>query len=110
MTTSGISNIQSSNILSDASKIANSSIDSVQNVTANAGGKSFGDYLSNAIDEVNKDQIKAYDAMRDIALNKTDNLQEAVQKISEAELSLKLALEVQNKTLSAYKEIMRIQV
>jgi flagellar hook-basal body complex protein FliE len=97
--------------------LKNSINSSLQNTIANNADKtkptnksSFLDYLTNAVDEVNKDQIKAYDAMRDIALNKTDNLQEAVQKIEEAELSLKLALEIQNKTIGAYKEIMRIQV
>ena len=41
---------------------------------------------------------------------KVTNLQEAVQRIEEADLSMKLALEVKNKALNAYKEIMRMQV
>jgi flagellar hook-basal body complex protein FliE len=48
--------------------------------------------------------------MEEIATGKVENLQKAVQKIEEAELSLKLALEVKNKALSAYKEISRMQV
>ena len=71
---------------------------------------SFSSILNKALGEVNSSQLKAYDAMESIATGKVQNLQEAVQKIEEAELSLKLALEVKNKALSAYKDIMRMQI
>ncbi|MCK5295076.1 MAG: flagellar hook-basal body complex protein FliE [Arcobacteraceae bacterium] len=73
-------------------------------------GESFSSMLNKAIGDVNNSQVKGYEAMESIATGKVENLQEAVQKIEEAELSLKLALEVKNKALSAYKEIMRMQV
>jgi len=72
--------------------------------------KSFGDILNKSLGELNDSQVKAYDAMESIATGKVENLQKAVQKIEEAELSLKLALEVKNKALSAYKDIMRMQI
>ena len=73
-------------------------------------GQSFQSMLNNAISEVNDQQIKGYDAMEGIATGKVTNLQEAVQRIEEAELSLKFALEVKNKSLNAYKEVMRMQI
>ena len=76
----------------------------------NVAGDSFASMLNNALGEVNKSQVKAYDAMESIATGKVDNLQEAVQKIQEAELSLKLGLEVKNKALGAYKQIMAMQI
>jgi len=48
--------------------------------------------------------------MNDIATGKVENLQEAVQKIEEAELTLKLGLEVKTKALGAYKQIMAMQI
>ncbi|MBY0540980.1 MAG: flagellar hook-basal body complex protein FliE, partial [Campylobacterales bacterium] len=72
--------------------------------------KSFQNMLRDAISEVNDDQVEGYNSMEGIATGKVTNLQEAVQKIEEAELSMKLALEVKNKALTAYKEIMRMQV
>ena len=66
--------------------------------------------LNDAITEVNDEQVKGYDAMRGIATGKVTNLQEAVQRIEEAELSMKLALEVKNKAISAYKEIVKMQI
>ena len=70
----------------------------------------FASLLKQGIEEVNNEQKEAYKAMQDIATGKVENLQEAVQKIEEAELSLKLALEVKNKAINAYKEIMRMQI
>lgn len=75
-----------------------------------SGDKSFQNMLNDAITEVNNEQVKGYDSMQGIATGKVTNLQEAVQKIEEADLSMKLALEVKNKALNAYKEIMRMQV
>ncbi len=72
--------------------------------------KSFEGMLNDAISEVNKTQVEGYKAMEGIATGNVKNLQEAVQKIEEAELSLKLALEVKNKAVNAYKEVMRMQV
>jgi flagellar hook-basal body complex protein FliE len=76
----------------------------------NSKDESFSSVLNQALNDVNSDQLKGYEAMESIATGKVKNLQEAVQKIEEAELSLKLALEVKNKALSAYKEIMRMQI
>jgi len=74
------------------------------------GGGSFENALKNAMTEVNQTQVDGYKAMEGLATGEIQNIQEAVQKIEEAELSLKLALEVKNKALNAYKEVMRMQV
>lgn len=71
---------------------------------------SFESMLNGAVTEVNKQQVEAYNAMEGIATGKVTNLQEAVQQIEEAELSLKLALETKNKAINAYKEIMKMQI
>ncbi|QEZ88558.1 flagellar hook-basal body complex protein FliE [Aliarcobacter cibarius] len=72
--------------------------------------KSFQELLNNSLNELNDEQIEGYNAMQGIATGKVTNLQEAVQRIEEAELSLKLALEVKNKAINAYKEITRMQI
>jgi len=86
-------------------KAAASQTQNVQN-----GNKSFESVLKEAMGELNDTQVQAYNAMEGIATGEVKNLQEAVQKIEEAELSLKLALEVKNKAIGAYKEVMRMQV
>lgn len=94
-----------------ASSLTSAGVDSSQNEHLNNNNaNSFADMLKTSIEDVNKDQVEAYNAMSDIATGKVDNLQEAVQKIEEAELSLKLGLEVKNKALGAYKQIMSMQI
>ena len=75
-----------------------------------ADTSSFQSMLSDAISDINNQQVEGYKSMEGIATGKVTNLQEAVQRIEEAELSLKLGLEVKNKALNAYKEIMRMQI
>jgi flagellar hook-basal body complex protein FliE len=83
---------------------------SVQKTNENTPNESFASMLNNAINEVNDTQVDGYKAMENIATGKVENLQQAVSKIEEAELSLKLALEVKNKAMGAYKQIMSMQV
>lgn len=99
MNISSITNSLGMSGISDNTKVSNSVVD-----------KSFQDMLKDAIGEVNEEQLDGYNAMEGIATGKVTNLQEAVQRIEEAELSMKLALEVKNKALSAYTQIMKMQI
>jgi len=76
----------------------------------NKKDSTFSNMLNDAVSEVNKEQLQGYKAMEEIASGKVTNLQHAVQQIEEAELSMKLGLEVKNKALNAYKEVMRMQI
>lgn len=73
-------------------------------------GKSFQELLDDAITDVNDTQVNGYNSMKDIATGKVENLQEAVRRIGEADLTLKFALEVKTKAVNAYREVMRMQV
>ena len=97
----------------------NSITDSIGSITSKQNNQvnqvaqsdlSFKDMLKDAVNEVNDTQVQGYNAMEGIATGKVKNLQEAVQKIEEAELSLKLGLEVKNKAINAYREIMKMPV
>lgn len=81
-----------------------------QTKTNNGGAGSFESMLKDAVSDVNKQQVEGYNAMEGIATGKVTNLQQAVQQIEEAELTMKLALEVKNKAINAYKEIGRMQI
>lgn len=98
------------NISSIASSLNPIGLNAAENRLETDPSKSFQNMLNQAISEVNDTQVKGYDAMENIATGKVTNLQQAVQRIEEAELSMKLALEVKNKALNAYKEVMRMQV
>ncbi len=77
----------------------------VQNV-----GDKFAAALSGSIAEVNQAQLAADDAAKQIAAGETKNLHEAMIKLEEADISLRLMVQVRNKAVEAYQEIMRMQV
>ena len=71
---------------------------------------SFTDYLTAQVKEVNNSQKAADKAVTDLASGKSENIHETMLQIQKADLSLKTMMQVRNKILEAYKEIMRMQV
>lgn len=71
---------------------------------------SFIDHLKSAVDEVNQNQIGADKKATDLANGKDTNIHETMLAASQAELSFNLMVQVRNKALEAYQEIMRMPV
>ena len=71
---------------------------------------SFGDYLNNALNQVNDLQISAETAANDFAVGNTDDIQSVMIAEQKADLSLQLTMQIRNKILDAYNEIMRMQI
>lgn len=72
--------------------------------------KGFGQMLSESIDKVNNMQVQSDQAIKELAAGRTKNIHETMLSIEQADTSLKLMMQVRNKVLEAYKEIMRMQV
>ncbi len=72
--------------------------------------KSFSDTLSDALHEVNKLQKEADRGMQDLSTGKTDNIPEVMIAAEKADLALKLMVQVRNKIIDAYHEVMKMQV
>ena len=75
-----------------------------------AGAESFADILKKSINETNELQVEGEKAATDIATGQVKDLHQAAIAIDKAETSMKLMLEVRNKAVSAYKEILRTQM
>ncbi|SHJ81426.1 flagellar hook-basal body complex protein FliE [Malonomonas rubra DSM 5091] len=73
-------------------------------------GSKFADALKDSIGQVNQAQLGADRAAEQIAAGETKNLHEAMIKLEEADISLRLMVQVRNKAVEAYQEIMRMQV
>jgi flagellar hook-basal body complex protein FliE len=82
----------------------------VSNVPGADGGGSFSDVLRQSIDQVNTDQHQADTAIKELVAGRTKNIHETMLAIERADTSLKLMMQVRNKVLDAYREIMRMQV
>lgn len=76
----------------------------------NVGKLDFKEFLIESLEKVNSDQIKAEEMDKALMAGEIDNLHDVMIASQKAELSLSFAIEVRNKILEAYKEIMRIQM
>ncbi len=70
---------------------------------------SFASQLGAKIAEVNKLQAASDTAMTEGALKGTGDIHEAMIRLDEADISLRLLTRVRNKALDAYHELMRMQ-
>ena len=73
-------------------------------------GPSFLDYLEQGIKDTNAMQKMAETKAKDLATGKKVNLHETMLSSSYAELSFKLMVQMRNKALEAYQEVMRMPV
>ncbi len=74
------------------------------------GGTTFMDHLSSSINEVNEMQKKSDAMSMDLASGKSENLHETMIASTQAELSFNLMVQIRNRALEAYQEVMRMPV
>jgi flagellar hook-basal body complex protein FliE len=72
--------------------------------------KSFADTLNEAIGSVNQMQVAADKGMQDLATGRTDNIADVMIATEKADIALKLMVQVRNKIIDAYQEVMKMQV
>lgn len=72
--------------------------------------KSFGQFLSEALDNVNKLQNDAKQASINLAAGKVDDVSQVVVATEKAGIALQLTMQVRNKIVDAYQEVMRMQM
>ncbi|TCL66538.1 flagellar hook-basal body complex protein FliE [Hydrogenispora ethanolica] len=71
--------------------------------------ESFGKILGDTLAEVNQLQLQSAKADEQLAAGTLDNVQDAMIIAEKASLSLQLTVQVRNKAVEAYQEIMRTQ-
>lgn len=107
-----MSRIETSFLKDSLSKIADSK-ELMQNLKSNDESSpkaSFMDHLKDAVGDVNKMQVDADKLSVDVATGKSGNLHEAMLAMSQAQLGFNFVVQVRNKALEAYNEVMRMQV
>jgi flagellar hook-basal body complex protein FliE len=72
------------------------------------GGKSFAETLRESISEVNKMQLEADQAIEKLVTGEKPDIQGTLIALQKADLSFKVMMEVRNKILSAYQELVRM--
>lgn len=73
-------------------------------------GSSFADILSNALGQVEQLQQQAASSAYDLAVGNQADVHTTMIAYEKASLALQLTIEVRNKLVEAFQELMRIQV
>jgi flagellar hook-basal body complex protein FliE len=71
-------------------------------------GNSFQDTLAGLVSDVNKQLNESDQITEDFATGKNNNIHEVMIAAEKAGISLKFLLQIRNKLLEAYQEIMRM--
>lgn len=94
----------------DLESLANPTGTGTLGKSGSVGGASFGDVLGKMVEEVNTKQMTAGQAVRDLQSGQNVSLHQAMIAMEEASVSFQLMVEVRNKLLESYQELMRMQI
>jgi flagellar hook-basal body complex protein FliE len=77
---------------------------------AGAPGPGFGEMVSQGIDTVNQQLLVSQTDLQQLATGDAQNLHQIMIRLEESRLSFQLMLQVRNRVLEAYQDIMKTQV
>lgn len=105
-------NTSSANVTSDINELRKSTTSESKSFkdSSSVSGESFADSLKKAVNTVDSLQKDADVKMQELATGKSQNIHETMIAAEKADIALKLMVQVRNKIIDAYQEIMRMQV
>jgi flagellar hook-basal body complex protein FliE len=74
------------------------------------GGSAFSEILGNAIQDVNNLQSQAGEEVQKAMTGEITDIHTAMIAVQKADVSFQMMMQVRNKLVSAYQEIMKMQV
>ncbi|HJV47716.1 MAG TPA: flagellar hook-basal body complex protein FliE [Geothrix sp.] len=75
-----------------------------------AGAPSFGEMVSQGIESVNQELVASQTDLQGLATGNVQNLHQVMIRLEESRLSFQLFMQVRNRLLEAYQDIMKMQV
>ncbi len=81
-----------------------------QNVPSTAQGPSFKDTLNGFLKDVNEMQQKADVSIQKMAAGEITDVHQVMSSVEEANVAFNMMMEIRNKVMDAYQEIMRIRL
>jgi len=70
----------------------------------------FGDMLKTMVQDTNQAQSDGDNAIENLQSGKAQHLHEVMISVEEADMSMRMLVQLRNKALTAYEEIMRMQI
>lgn len=86
---------------------------SIQTVNSAAGATStpsFGSLVSNGLQQVSTQLQTSQADLQSLAAGNVDNLHQVMLRLEESRMSFQLMLQVRNRLLESYQDLMRMQV
>lgn len=77
---------------------------------ADAAGVPFGQLVSQGLQSVNQDLVSSQADLQQLALGNAQNLHQIMMHLEESRLSFQLLMQVRNRLLDAYQDVMKMQV
>jgi flagellar hook-basal body complex protein FliE len=74
------------------------------------GAQDFSQWLASHVEQVNQHLVAADTQVRQLAVGEATNLHQVMLTLEQAKLQFELLLQVRNKVLEAYQDIMRMQI
>lgn len=73
------------------------------------GPIAFGEMVSQFVGQTNQQQMAADESVRQLVTGQTDDVQQVVLAVAQADMSFQLFMEIRNKLIDNYNELMRMQ-
>ena len=90
--------------------VSSNSIEKIAPRIEEGSSKSFGEFLTEALGEVNALQQDAAKASFNLAAGKLQDISQVTIAAEKATIAMQLTMQVRNKVIDAYQEVMRMQV
>ena len=84
--------------------------DKLPSVSVPNGGPSFKDTLSNFLNDVNSLQAKADVSIQKMASGEITDVHQVMESVEEANTAFNMMMEIRNKVMDAYNEVMQIRL
>jgi flagellar hook-basal body complex protein FliE len=72
--------------------------------------RSFGQAVTDLLQGANSQQLQADAAINDLAAGNSDGVHQVVLAVAKADLAFRMVLEIRNRLIESYQEVMRMQV
>lgn len=70
----------------------------------------FADLIKDFVADTNVNQVEAHQSVKDLVSGDANSIHDVVMTASKAELAFRLMMEIRNKLINSYQEIIRMQV
>lgn len=77
---------------------------------AASSASSFGEMLKQSLEKTNEVQEQADRAVKELIAGRNKNIHETMLMVEKADMNFRLMMQVRNKVIDAYREVMRMQV